>query len=579
MANGRPAWPIRLWLGTFGAAVALPFVVLLVLMFASQIRSERLAARDAALRIARAAAGRIVALRADSASLLEHMANRSAIEHFDSEPCDSLFAVVDFFPQYMDLFLFDSKGHMLCSANPQSARDRMVSMSTRGWLEEDIARGRLEPGSMSIRQVGERWATTLTRPIRSAGTGATATLALVALPDIIATEALPEDTVVTIMDANGTVLARSKNSLRWTGTNSRMAGVTRIVLEKKEGTAEATGIDGVQRQYGFTFIRELGWYIYVGVPTAVLLEPVRRLYVRGVSAGLLVVLIAVIVATILSGAVERPMNELAAVASSMARGAYQKVNATRRSPREVSTLASAFNEMVDSRSLAEQKLEEGEQRLKALSERLLVIQEEERARIARAIHDDLGQSLTALKMDILGLMERSGMPASSTTERVRRTLDSTVTAVQRIATELRPSVLDDLGLVAALESEVRLFEERTGIECELSLPRHPPLVLDATASTVLYRIFQEALTNVLRHSNASRVEIRMRERGEDVVLEVRDNGRGITAEEVSSPTSIGLIGIRERAAMIDGSADFEGIVNRGTIVSVRIPRHASEVPS
>jgi len=292
------------------------------------------------------------------------------------------------------------------------------------------------------------------------------------------------------------------------------------------------------------------------------MQPVRRLYVKGLVFGLLVILVAVGVALILSRRVERPINELAAGASAVARGSYEKVESPQRSPLEIAMLADAFNEMVESRA-------ESERRLKALSERLLAAQEDERARIARAIHDDLGQSLTALKMDLVGLLDKNNIRPSPIRERVERTLDNTVSTVQQIAKELRPSTLDDLGLVATLQAEVRLFEERTGIECELSLPAQ--LNLGDVSSTALYRIIQEALTNVVRHSNASRVEIRMREAGGEVFVEIRDDGRGITLDEVSSPASLGLMGIRERAAMIGGTAAFEGVAGRGTVVSVRIP--------
>lgn len=565
----RPTWPIRWWLATFGAAVALPFIVVLTVMFVSEIRSERLAARRTAFRVAQAAADRLTGLRADSLALLRHMALRPGIQHFDSEPCDSLFAIVDFFPQYVNLFLFDRSGHLICAASPDNARDRRLSAAAQHWLETALALGHPDSERLIIRESAGEWVSTLTLPIRSAS-GATGTLAVVALPEIVAKEALPAGAVVTVLDRSGTILARSADSPMWAGRNTRGSEVTRLILEQGEGTAESTGVDGVARQYGFTFIRELNWYIYVGVPTSVIMEPLRTLYVRGMQFGILVILIAVIVAMLLSRTVERPINELAEVAGSIARGAYRKVGALRRSPQEIATLATAFNYMVDMRSRAEEQMEEGERRLKALSERLLTIQEEERTRIAREIHDDLGQSLTALKMDVLGLLERSGVSASPARDRIQRTLDSAVTAVQRIAAELRPSMLDDLGLVPALEAEVRVFEERTGIECEASLPRDQ-LPLEGVALTVLYRIVQEALTNVMRHSNASRVEIRLRVLGDKVFLEIRDDGRGITEDEVTSQTSLGLLGIRERAAMIGATAAFEGVAGRGTIVSVRIP--------
>lgn len=509
------AWPIRWWLASFGAAVALPFIILIAVMFAFQIRNERRAAQTTALNTAHAAAERLVSVRNDALTFLQHMATRPAVQSFDSQPCDSLFPVVDLFPQYVNLFLFDGAGNLRCAADPQDPRDREVSASARQWIEAAIRSKTLPMERLTIQQIGEQWVSTLSVPVRSG------TLAVVVLPDLVERETLPPDAVITVVDDRGTVLARSADPERWAGRNVRASGITRIVLERHEGTAESIGIDRVRRQYGFTFIPQLGWYIYVGIPSAPLMRPVRDLYQRGLLVGLLVVLLACALAFPLAQHIERPVKAL-----------------------------------VD--------------QLKALPDRLLRAQEEERARIAREIHDDLGQSLTALKMDVVGVLDKNPAAPAATRERIERTLDNTMDAVRRIATELRPSMLDDLGLVAALEAEVRLFEERTGIEVELSLPEKP-LSLDAISSTVLYRIVQESLTNVLRHSNAGRVEIRLRERGDAIVLEVRDDGRGMTDEQAASPRSLGLIGIRERASMIGGTAEFEGVQGRGTIVSVRIP--------
>lgn len=557
MSTRRHARSIRWWLATFGSAVALPFIVLLTLMFAVDVRQEREIARTTALRVSHAAAGRLLGLRRESLTLLEHMATRPAIHNFDTQPCDSLFPVVDLFPQYANIFLFTADGRLLCKADPADAGDRLVSDAALRWLQDKP--GRLQPAVLTIHQTVGRWVSTLSVPVRSAS-GARGTLTMVAYPDLVERDALPAEAVVTVADRNGIILARSADYAQFAGRSARGRGVP---VPLTDGSAEATGIDGVSRQYGYTFVPQLGWFVSVGIPNAELMEPVGRLYIRGLIVGLLVIFVAVAVALILARTVEAPINELAAGAASVARGSYEKVQPPKKSPLEIAVLADAFNEMVESRS-------ESDHRLKALSERLLAVQEDERARIARAIHDDLGQSLTALKMDLLGLLDKNNIPPSPIRERIQRTLDNTVTAVQQIAKELRPSTLDDLGLVPTLEADVRLFEERTGIECELLLPR-TQLPLNSVSSTAVYRIIQEALTNVVRHSNASRVEIRLQEIGGDVFVEISDDGRGITAEEVNSPTSIGLIGIRERAAMIGGSADFEGIAGRGTIVSVHIP--------
>jgi signal transduction histidine kinase len=318
------------------------------------------------------------------------------------------------------------------------------------------------------------------------------------------------------------------------------------------------------RQYGFSSVPELGWTIYVGIPTAEVMQPVRRSFQRGVAGGVIIVVAIIVIATMLSRAIERPVAALSRAAEAATGGSFESVTAA--GPREIAQLAETFNAMISRRL-------EGERELKALSERLLLVQEEERTRIARELHDDLGQSLTALKMDIGGLMAMSPSAAASEPlrHRIMSTLDETVTAVQRISSELRPSVLDDLGLAAAIEAEAMRFEQRTGIECELSLPQHDDLHVGSSAVTAIYRIVQEALTNVARHADATRVEVRLRQRPEELLLEIRDDGRGITAKEIGDPHSLGLIGIRERAGLAGGTVHFEGVAGRGTIVSVCIP--------
>jgi signal transduction histidine kinase len=399
------------------------------------------------------------------------------------------------------------------------------------------------------------------------------------IPGIVGREALPPETVVTIVDRNGTIVGRSLDGRTWSGRNARDAPVVSMTLKQREGIAEAAGVDGVARQYGFTTVPELDWHIYVGIPTEALMRPARQMFFRGIGGGLAMVLLLSIVAFAVVRQIERPIHDLSRAAKSLARGNYVRVEPT-EGPLEIVALAAGFNEMVERRLGAEEQMREGEQKLKALSDRLLVAQEEERGRIARELHDDLGQSLTALKMDIIGLLQR--MPAGESSpiaDRIVRTIDVTVTAVQRISSELRPSVLDDLGLVAAIEAEALLFEERTGIECELSLAVGPASTSDRPegapiepgAATAIYRIVQEALTNVARHSNAARVEIRLRERADEILLEIRDDGGGITRRQIDDPASLGLIGIRERADLAGGAVEFEGVEGRGTIVSLRIP--------
>jgi signal transduction histidine kinase len=544
------------------AGTALPLLLLLIWIYGTQVRREELEARATALQVARTTAARMHSLHTESVALMREMAARPGIRNLDRAPCDSLFAIVDFFPQYADLLLFDRAGSLVCAAQP-APEDRAVSELAREWIATSLRDGRLLAGRPVIRSLANRWVSVLSAPIRGIDGSVKGTLVLVQLPEAFAAT-LPPDAVLTILDRDGTVVARSADPHRWTGRNARGLSVTELALHREDGAAEAIGLDGVSRQYGFSSVPDLGWHIYVGIPTATVMEPVRQMFVRGAAGGAIIILLVIGLAFLLARAVERPVAALSRAAEQAAAGAFGRVGVA--GPLEIAQLGETFNTMLSRRL-------EGERDLKALSDRLLLVQEEERTRIARELHDDLGQSLTALKMDVGGLLAMT--PPSPVSEplrdRIMRTLDLTVTSVQRISSELRPSVLDDLGLFPAIEAEASRFEERTGIECELSLPDEAELHLEGDAVTAVYRIVQEALTNVSRHANATRVELRLRQRSDELLLEIRDDGRGITAEEVRDPFSLGLIGIRERADLAGGTVHIEGVSGRGTIVSVRIP--------
>ena len=555
------SWSIRWWLSILAAALALPLLILLAWLYGSQVQREEQEARETALRIARATAVRMRALHADAFSLLQRLAARPAARQIDAQSCESLFAVVDFDVRDENLFLFDGDGRLLCAG--ASENDQAISLAAQHWIERELRSRRLRPRVPMMGVLDGRWASVLTMPVNDARGSFRATLVLLQLPEAF-DDMLAPNAVLTIVDREGTIVSRSANAGDWNGRNVRGANLIEITQQRREGIAEAEGVDGVSRQYGFTTLPELGWHIYAGIPTSTVMQPVRQTFLRGVAGGAIIIIAIIIIATMLSRAIERPVAALSRAAEAAAGGAYTKV--TVQGPREIAQLADAFNTMLERRL-------EAERRMKALSERLLLVQEEERSRIARELHDDLGQALTALKMDVGGLLALA--PESAASEplrnRIIETLDDTVTAVQRISSELRPSVLDDLGLVVAIEAEALRFEERTGIECELSLPEQAGLRIAGSAATAIYRIVQEALTNVARHSNASRVELRLRQRPDELLLEIRDDGRGVTAEEVSDPLSLGLIGIRERAGLVGGTVRFEGIAERGTIVSVLIP--------
>jgi signal transduction histidine kinase len=198
------------------------------------------------------------------------------------------------------------------------------------------------------------------------------------------------------------------------------------------------------------------------------------------------------------------------------------------------------------------------------------VREDERTRVAREIHEELGQQLTGLKMDVAALKRKLDPAMRPALSELNRAVDGTIQTVRRLASELRPSILDDFGLVAALEAQLTEFERRAGVECQLEAATDDSK-LSPEARTTLFRVFQEALTNIARHAGASRVWVRLISHSHRLELEVRDNGRGINPQEISGEGSLGLVGMRERVRLLEGELQITGTPEQGTSVLVSVP--------
>lgn len=229
---------------------------------------------------------------------------------------------------------------------------------------------------------------------------------------------------------------------------------------------------------------------------------------------------------------------------------------------------------VTARMQMEAALRQSHEQLQALTARLQSIREDERARFAYTLHDQLGQELSGLKMDVAWLQRNlEHADPSALVEKAKAMgtlLDMCIQTVRHMTTELRPSLLDDFGLAAAIEWQLREFQAQTGLDSRLvNAPAAVPL--NPEASTVVFRIFQDILENVRQHAQAKRVEVKLSHQNGQVNLRVRDNGRGISPEELHSPQSLGLRSMHERARRLGGQVDIQGAPGEGTVVSVRVP--------
>jgi len=234
----------------------------------------------------------------------------------------------------------------------------------------------------------------------------------------------------------------------------------------------------------------------------------------------------------------------------------------------------AYISDITERKQVEKELKVSREKLRGLAGYLESVREEERRKIARNIHDELGQTLAGLKIDLSWLAKGLSKEQKSLfqkTKSMAKVIDMTIQTVKKIAVELRPGVLDDLGISAAIEWQVGEFEKLTKIKCDFfSNPKD--IVLDQERSIAIFRIFQEILTNIIRHANATKAKIGLEESKGSIILKVSDNGKGINKKQIADPKAFGLIGIRERVRPYKGKISISGGPGEGTTVEVSIPR-------
>lgn len=248
---------------------------------------------------------------------------------------------------------------------------------------------------------------------------------------------------------------------------------------------------------------------------------------------------------------------------------------------ELASTVAVLQAEVEERHQAERRLEETNAQLHVLAAHLQNLREEERKQVAREIHDELGQELAALKMDLTLLLRRISREPRIDCGEVAAELAATASLVDRaiqtmrgICLELRPDVLDKLGLCEAMRWQADEYRLRTGISCDLSFSP-PDISLADAQATALFRIFQEALTNVARHAAASSVVARLAAQGDEVALTVVDDGRGITDAEIAGARSLGLLSMRERVSALGGQFAVKGVPGRGTTLAVTVPLNRS----
>jgi signal transduction histidine kinase len=329
----------------------------------------------------------------------------------------------------------------------------------------------------------------------------------------------------------------------------------------------------------FQFVAGTPWLVSMEFPHSVVVEGSSRFLFWLILLGTVVVAGGLLVAWIIGKNLTRPLNKLTTAVTTLSSGEFTEVAVERND--EVGKLARSFNEMAmnlkDARTRMEEKINEAESlniQLRKLSAHLQNIREEERKRIAREMHDELGQLLTGFKMDLQLL--KNHMPAYSNgriaehMQSMTSLIDDAVRFVRRLSTQLREGPLEDLGLIAAIQWYIQDFTKRYNIPVSFHSPRKD-LQLSPQVKTGLFRICQESLTNIARHSQATAVEIDFGVDDTELYLTVRDNGKGFKMVTNANTGSLGLLGMNERAIMIGATLSVQSNIGKGTTIKVAVP--------
>lgn len=401
---------------------------------------------------------------------------------------------------------------------------------------------------------------------------------------------LPHGSIVAQVDEGGEILVRRLSSKGWEGWPAVRKALFVAFRSGPKGMANLPGPDGQPWFYAFSelqsALRNQKVRLLVGVPqSAVFEEANRQLFQNLAWLGAVTVFILLTAWYGINLLVLRQVKAILTATRKLTAGELNVRTGIREQPGELNELAGAFDDMATAleiretqRQKAERELRGSQEELRNLASHLESVREEERTRLAREIHDELGQAMTALKMDIAWLnrkLEPHQAPLHEKTHAMDDLIDATILTVQRLSGELRPGLLDDLGLAAAIEWQSEEFHKRTGVACGV-LVDIPATTLSREQATALFRVFQETLANVIRHAKATRVDVRLQALGDRLVFEVADNGRGITAKELKDPRAYGLIGMRERVLTLKGKLAISGRAGQGTTVTVAIPLDREE---
>lgn len=560
-------------------------------------------------------------LIASSQQMIQWLAQFPEVKGDDPVACNVLVQqLFAWLHDYRTVSVADAGGQIYCEASPEAATLPQDASQQR-YFQQALSSKAFTVGGFAVeRQSGQP---NLTfgypilddngRVIKVVGAG----LDIDALARRLSNSQFYDYVALLIVDANGTVVLRHPDPEKYVGRSIAGSPLFIDVSRLREGYTEQPGPSGILREWAFTTIgppENPELYVLGGFTYEYILGGVNRM-LRSTLLGLSVIGIVALVAAWLSAemmivrrtqrvvdAAERmragdfsarvglsddasEVGQLAQTFDAMAAALEEREDDNKRLLEEMQKLNTELESRVIKRTeqlqLSNSRLLESQAELRRLSEELMRVTENERTRISREIHDQLGQLLTAIKMELRNVQKSVGAGNVAARDRIDGTLelvDETIRTVRRISADLQPGILDDFGLAAAIEWVLQEFGGRTGIEWALEADLDEER-LSKDMATAAFRICQEALTNVARHAEASRVVVNLATREEHFEATITDNGRGLPQAGSARSKSLGIVGMRERARQFGGSLEVAAGEERGVIVTLRFPLPAGAEPA
>ncbi len=494
----------------------------------------------------------------------------------DSKFLESLLAG---YPQLANIVILSADGDVVNSAYPFAGD---VNMASYGAIERALQSTDIETGGYVIGPIVKRPLLHLAKAVKDRK-GKVRWVVFVAIDlgwwkSLAEKIELPSEHTLLIVDRDGTILANSGKSNREAfPPGSQIPGLSESA---RMGRAIiTTSVLGHSQSFAVAPMEDIpGILVATALPYARINEGANATFYRMFGLFLLVTLCTVVSVIFLEEAtLLRWLRALLKASQKLGEGDYSVRVPVQPGHGELENMARSFNQMAETLTRRHQELEEAHGRLDKLTRHLQIARESEAQRIARDLHDEVGQVLTSIKMDLARIYnscdQSCGTPLLTEIGSIRYKLDGMVEFVRRIASDLRPPVLDRMGLVSAVELLARNIERNSHVVIDVESGELGDN-LDWLISITLYRIVQESLTNIVRHSGATEVRVEFDRTGEEIILTVEDNGCGIEHTD-EQRESLGIIGMQERARLVNGTFSLESEPGKGTRVRVNIPRNYS----